>query len=111
MSGGQIAAEQEELQARLAELDAGVTPIALHPAENYRRICADPHAHLERVRAADPADDLIERARELIARIDLHPGSSKEPVGLTLHGLLSSLLVGHDTDGGPRVRGAMVAGA
>jgi site-specific DNA recombinase len=107
-------AEQEALAAELADLDAQHAPIALHPAaaENYRRICANLQDHLAKVRAGEPSDELLARARDLIDRVDLHPGqTSKEPVGLTLHGLLSSLLVGHNSDSDPGFRGVVVAGA
>ena len=107
--------EQEELQSRLTDMDDRAEPIALHPAaaEKYRRICADLQSHLEQVDQGAAADTLIEKVRDLIARVDVHPRTTREPVELQLHGLLAELLVDKKETplNAEAFRGAMVAGA
>ena len=107
--------EQEELQGRLTDMDDKAEPIARHPApaKKYRRICSDLQAHLEQVDRGAAADTLIEKVRDLIARVDVHPRTSREPVELQLHGLLAELLVDKKETplNAEAFRGAMVAGA
>jgi site-specific DNA recombinase len=100
--------EQEQVEQQLADIDREAIPIAFHPAaaQHYRRIVEDLQTHVASAGSADIA--LIERARALIDRVVITPRKSKEPVDLTVHGLLAELLIG--PNGQPQYRGALVAG-
>lgn len=91
----ELEAEQRQLRTDLADLDAAVEPVALHPgaAEQYRRIAADLQVHLAGRREGQPTDALLEKVRALIDRIDVMPAAeTQKPADLVVHGRLSELL-------------------
>lgn len=108
--------EQAALQEDLASAAAAQLPIELHPAAAgmYRRIIGDLQEHLNKVRAGDPPEALLEKARCLIDQVVLTPGENKKPANLTVHGLLARLLTTPHPDQSEErspYRGPVVAGA
>lgn len=98
------------ISAKLADLDHDADTIALHPgaAERYARIVADLRLKLDDLRPGPSSDALLTQVRQLIDKVVVTPPpKSKQPVDLTVHGLIAELLV---VDGAPQYRGAMVAG-
>lgn len=104
--------EKADLAARIDRMDADQIPIALHPAaaDKYARLVADLQAALTDVGTEEGRQSVFEQVRKLIGKVTVTPAAkSKEPVDLTVHGLLAELLV--PEDGTPQYRGVLVAGA
>lgn len=90
-------AERKEIAAKLESANNEPEAIALHPgtAERYRRLVADVQERLATARQGQELAATFDKVRSLIDHIDIEPGpDSKKPATITVHGLLSQLLLG-----------------
>jgi DNA invertase Pin-like site-specific DNA recombinase len=106
----EMEAEQENIHEELAAADADESTVALHPAaaNRYRQIVSDLQAHLDGMQDGAPSTAVLEQAQKLIDRVVITPRNSKEPVDLTVYGLLAELFIGpsgHPDVGGRWLRG------
>lgn len=89
--------ERKQIATTLAGLEDEAEPIALHPAaaEKYRRLVESIQSSLEDAPQGQELAAVFDQVRGLVERIDIEPGpDSKKPATITVHGLLSQLLIG-----------------
>jgi len=106
----ELEAEEKAIRADFAAADAGEATITLHPAaaNHYRKIVANLQGYLDELREGTSPTEVLEAAQKLIDKVVITPRGSKEPVDLTVHGLLAELLIGpsgHPDVGGRWLRG------
>ncbi|MGV3651820.1 MAG: recombinase family protein [Devosia sp.] len=102
-------AEQAQLRAELANMDAPAPAVALHPAalDRYRQMVTTLRDQVDAADRTGEHEALIAQVRTLIERIDIHPpADAKKPVDISVTGLIATLLSASDPG-----RGSMVAGA
>ena len=112
-----LEAEAEQVETQLANIEEADSVVALHPgtAEKYRRMVEDLRTHVSGMKRGVPAEDVIEKVRGLIDRIEVgrittEPASrkAKSPAPVTVYGALASLLLASRRD--PRSLGNIGCG-